>query len=139
VLKEEKLSDLRIEDFAASFTIVDGDLLLKPFKTKISGQDATFSGRLNSNNIIDMDIAFVINRDALSSNIENTLAILPGQKNIQRIPVDVTVKGMVKNPEVGIDLTQAKNMVKKEVKEASEKEIKNTLNKLGDGIKKLFK
>lgn len=139
VLKEEKLSDLRIDDFAASFTIVDGDLLLKPFKTKISGQDATFSGRLNSNNIIDMYIAFIINRDALSSNIENTLAILPGQQNIQRIPVDVTIKGMVKNPDVGIDLTQAKNMVKKEVKEASGKEIKNTLNKLGDGIKKLFK
>jgi len=139
VLNESRLSDVRIDDFAASFTIVNGDLLLKPFKTKISGQDATFSGRLNSNNIIDMDIAFVINRDALSTNIENTLAILPGQKNIQKIPVDVTVKGLVKNPEVAIDLTQAKSMVKKEVKQASEKEIKNTLNKLGDGIKKLFK
>jgi hypothetical protein len=139
VLNEDRLSDVRIDDFTSQFTIENGDLLLKPFKTRISGQDATFRGRLNSNNIIDMYIAFVINREALSTNIENTLAVLPGQQNIQRIPVDVSITGMVKNPDVGIDLTQAKNMVKKEVGKASKQEIKNTLNKVGEGIKKFFK
>jgi hypothetical protein len=139
VLSEEKLSDLKIDDFTANFTIENGDLLLKPFKTRISGQDATFRGRLNTNDLIDMSIGFIINRDALSKNIENTLAILPGQQNIQKIPVDVTIKGIVKNPEVGIDLTEARKMVAKEVKNASKEEIKNTINKLGDGLKKLFK
>jgi hypothetical protein len=139
VLSEDRLSDVRIDDFTSQFTIENGDLLLKPFKTRISGQDATFRGRLNSNNIIDMYIAFIINREALSSNIENTLSMLPGQQNIQKIPVDVSIRGIVKNPDVGIDLTQAKNMVKKEVGNASKQEIKNTLNKVGEGIKKLFK
>jgi hypothetical protein len=139
VLNEDRLSDVKIDDFTSQFTIENGDLLLKPFKTKIADQDATFSGRLNANNIIDMYISFIINREALSSNIENTIAMLPGQQNIQRIPVDVSITGLVKNPDVGIDLTQAKNMVKKEVGNASKQEIKNTLNKVGQGIKKFFK
>jgi hypothetical protein len=139
VLSEDRLSDVRIEDFTSQFTIENGDLILKPFRTKIADQDATFQGRLNANNIIDMYISFIVNREALSTNIENTLAVLPGQQNIQRIPVDVSIRGLVKNPEVGIDLTQAKNMVKKEVGNASKKEIKNSLNKLGEGIKKFFK
>jgi hypothetical protein len=139
VLNENRLSDMKIDDFTAQFTIENGNLLLKPFKTKISGQEATFTGRLNANNLIDMDINFIINRDALSQNIENTLAILPGQQNIQKIPIGVKVSGPVKSPEVGIDLSQARSMVKKEVKNASRQEIKDAINKVGQGIKKLFK
>jgi hypothetical protein len=139
VLDESKLSDVKIDDFTAQFTIENGNLLLKPFKTKLSGQEATFSGRLNANNVIDMNIYFIINRDALSQNIENTLAILPGQQNIQKIPVSVSVRGPVKSPEVGIDLSEAKSLVKKEVKNASRQEIKKAINKVGEGIKKLFR
>jgi hypothetical protein len=139
VLSEDRLSDMRIDDFTSQFTIENGDLILKPFRTKIADQDATFRGRLNASNIIDMYISFIVNREALSTNIENTLAVLPGQQNIQRIPVDVSIRGLVKNPEVGVDLTEAKNMIKKEVGKASKQEIKNAFNKVGEGIKKFFK
>ncbi len=139
VLNEEKLRDLKIDDFAASFTIANGNLLLKPFKTRISGQEATFSGKLNANNLIDMNIGFIINRDALSDNIENTLGVLPGQKNIQLIPVGVHIVGPVGEPDVKIDLTDAKKMVRKEVGNATKEEIRNSVNKIGEGLKKLFK
>jgi len=139
VLNEDKLRDLKIDDFAASFTIANGNLLLKPFTTRISGQEATFSGKLNANNLIDMNIAFIINRDALSENIENTLGVLPGQKNIQSIPVGVHISGPVGDPEVKIDLTDAKKIVRKEVGNATKEEIRNSVNKIGEGLKKLFK
>ncbi len=139
VLKDERLRDLKIDDFVASFTIENGNLLLKPFKTRISGQEATFSGKLNADNLIDMQIGFIVQRDALSQNIENTLGVLPGQKNIQLIPVDVYIKGPVNNPEVKIDLSEAKKMIRKEVGNATRDEIKESINKIGDGLKKLFK
>lgn len=139
VLNEEKLRDLKIDDFAASFTIENGNLLLKPFKTKISGQEATFTGRLNANNLIDMDISFMVNRDALSQNIENTLGFLPGQKNIQIIPVGINIKGPVNNPEVKVDLTDARKMIQKEVGNATREELRKSVNKIGEGLKKLLK
>ena len=139
VLKDERLRDLKIDDFVASFTIENGNLLLKPFKTRISGQEATFSGKLNADNLIDMQIGFIVQRDALSQNIENTLGVLPGQKNIQLIPVDVYIKGPVNNPEVKVDLSEAKKMIRKEVGNATRDEIKESINKIGDGLKKLFK
>lgn len=139
VLNEDKLRDMRIDDFAANFTIENGNLLLRPFETKIAGQHAVFSGRLNVDNLIDMQIGFLINRDALSSNIQNTLGFLPGQQNIQVIPVGIAIKGPVRDPYVNVDLSDARNLVKQEVKNATREEIQKTINRVGEGLKKLLK
>ncbi|GAP67946.1 AsmA family/AsmA-like C-terminal region [Bacteroidales bacterium 6E] len=139
VLNEEKLRDMRIDDFTAQFSIENGNLVLKPFATKVAGQQAVFAGRLNVENLIEMQIGFQIQRDALSKNIENTLGILPGQQNIQLIPVGIEIKGPVNDPEVKVDLSDAKAMVAKEVKNATKEELQKTINKLGDGLKKLLK
>jgi len=139
VLNEEKLRDLRIDDFVANFTIENGNLVLKPFETKVAGQQAVFAGRLNVENLIDMQIGFLISRDALSKNIENTLGMLPGQKNIQMIPVGIAISGPVNNPDVKVDLSDATNLVKQEVKNATKEELQKTINRLGDGLRKLLK
>lgn len=139
VLREEIIRDVRIDDFTAGFTIENGDLLLRPFTTKISGQEATFTGKLSHDNLIDMNIRFMIRRDALSENIRNTIGIIPGQKNLEIIPVAVNVKGIVKDPDVKIDLSEARGMIMDGVKNSSSEEIKNTINKVGEGLKKLFK
>jgi hypothetical protein len=139
VLNEEKLRDMRIDDFTANFTIENGNLVLRPFETKVAGQQAVFSGRLNVENLIDMQIGFLINRDALSQNIENTIGFLPGQQNIQIIPVGIAIKGPVKDPNVNVDLSDAKAMVKQEVKNATKEELQKTINRLGDGLRKLLK
>ena len=139
VLNEEKLRDLRIDDFAANFYIENGNLILRPFETKIAGQHAVFAGHLNTNELINMQIGFRISRDALSKNIENTIGILPGQKNIQLIPVGVNIIGPVNNPEVKVDLSDARVLVMQEVKNASKEELQKTINRLGDGLRKLLK
>ena len=139
VLNEEKLRDMRIDDFTAQFSIEKGSLVLKPFATKVAGQQAVFAGRLNVENLIEMQIGFQIQREALSKNIENTLGILPGQQNIQLIPVGIDISGPVNDPEVKVDLSDARAMVTKEVKNATKEEIQKTINKLGDGLKKLLK
>ncbi|MCL1822441.1 MAG: hypothetical protein FWG22_06425, partial [Prolixibacteraceae bacterium] len=74
-------------------------------------------------------------RDALSSNIENTIGLIPGQKNIQQIPVGLKIKGPVNNPKVDVDLTKAKDLVVQSLKSSSKEE----LQKAADKIKNLFK
>lgn len=139
VLNEEKLRDVRVDDFAARFNIENGNLVLRPFETKIAGQQAVFAGRLNADNLISMQIGFLINRDALSKSIENTLGMLPGQKNIQVIPVGISINGPVKDPDVKVDLSDARDLVKQEVKNASKEELQKTINRLGDGLRKLLR
>jgi len=137
VLREERLSDLRIDDFSASFTIENGNLLLKPFTTRIGGQQTTFSGKLNPSDLIDLHIAMVVEREALSENIEKTLGILPGQKNIREIPVALDITGPADNPEVRIDLSEAKALIKKEVRGATRDGFRNILERVGDSLKKI--
>lgn len=139
MLKEDLLKNISIEDFTANFTIENGNLILKPFKTKVSGQEATVFGRLNVDNLVDFRIDFNVQREALGKDVENVLGFLPGQKNIQVIPASVAIKGPVNNPDVNVDLTEAKQLVKKEVKEATKEELQKTINKVGEGLKKLLR
>lgn len=139
VLNEEKLRDVRIDDFTANFTIENGSLVMRPFETKVAGQQAVFAGQLNAQNLISMQIGFLISRDALSKSIENTIGFLPGQQNINLIPVGVTINGPVGNPDVKVDLSDARDLVKQEVKNASKEELQKTINRLGDGLRKLLK
>lgn len=139
VLNEEKLRDMRIDDFTANFNIENGNLMLRPFETRLAGQQAVFAGQLNAQNLISMQIGFLISRDALSKSIENTIGFLPGQQNIKLIPVGVTIYGPVRDPEVKVDLSDARDLVKQEVKNASKEELQKTINRLGDGLRKLLK
>ncbi len=138
VLSEERLRNVTIDDFTALFTIEGGNLLLPPFETRIAGQQAIFTGSLNTQNILQMQAAFLVNRNALSPNIERMIGLLPGQQNIQLLPVGFALNGPVKNPEVKVDLSEATAMVKNEVKNATREELQRTINRLGDGLRRFL-
>jgi hypothetical protein len=139
ILKKEKLRDIKVDDFTANFTVDKGNLLLKPFKTKISGQETTVYGKLNPESILDLRMEFNIDRNAFGPDIESILSILPGQENISRIPATVLVTGPVNKPEVKLDLSQAKKNISAEVKKSTSEGLHKTINKLGESLKKLIK
>ena len=139
LLNKEKLQQVTIADFKASFTIEDGNLLIKPFTTRISGQETTVSGSLNTENLIDMQLAFKVQRNAFGSEIQQILSALPGNENIQVIPASVEIKGPVKDPKVNVDLSEARKKITEEVKKSAGENLKNTLDKVGKGLKDLFK
>lgn len=138
VLSEERLRNVTIDDFTALFTIEAGNLLLPPFETRIAGQQALFTGSLNTRNILQMQAAFLVSRDALSPNIERMIGLLPGQRNIQMFPVGFTMNGPVNNPEVKVDLKEATDMVKNEVKNATREELQRSINRLGEGLRRFL-
>ena len=138
ILKAEKLKNVTVDDFKAHFVVDDGNLLLKPFTTKVAGQETNVAGSLNAQNLLDMRLDFNIEREAFGTDIQNILSVLPGQERIKLVPASVLIKGPVGNPEVKMDLSEARKTIADEVKRSTKQELQNSLNKLGQGLKKLF-
>jgi len=134
VLLPEKLKNVDIEDFKANFIIENGNINLKPFKTKVAGQETTVMGTLSAENLLNMRLDFNVNRDAFGTDIQNILSVIPGNQKITVLPAGVVITGPVGKPEVKVDLSEARKTVTSAAKEG----LQDSLDKLGKGLKKLF-
>ncbi len=139
ILNAEKLNNVAVDDFRASITIVDGGIQINPFSTKVAGQETTISGNINTENLIDMRMDFQIERAAFGPDIQSILNVLPGEERIQQIPASVLVQGPVGEAEVKINLDDARKKITEEVKKSTKDDLQKSLEKLGKGLKDLFK
>jgi uncharacterized protein involved in outer membrane biogenesis len=139
LLKSEKLNNVKIDDFRAFVEVEKGAIKLKPFRTKVAGQETTISGNLNLENLIDMRLDFNVQRDAFGDDIQKILGVLPGQERIQLIPASVLLKGPVGKPDMKIDLEEARKMITNEVKKSAQENLQENINKISEGLKKLIK
>lgn len=135
ILKAEKLQKVAIENFKANFNIENGNVMLRPFTTRVAGQETKVSGSLNAQNLLDMRLDFNIQRDAFGTDIQNILSAIPGNKNITMVPAGVILQGPVGEPEVKMDLSETR----KTILDATKEGLQKSLNKLGEGLKGLFK
>lgn len=138
VIKKEKLKNVKVDDFTAKFQFENGKLSLNPFKTNIADQQATIYGTLSAAREISLNMDFLVNRQDLGSDINKGLDILPGSQNIKMIDASVILKGPLTKPEVSLDLSKARAQIEQQVKKASTEEIKESVKKLGNELKKLF-
>ena len=139
IIKKEKLKNVKIDDFTAKFQFENGQLKLNPFKTTVADQQTTIYGSLSAAREINLNMDFVVNRDDLGADINKGLDILPGSQNIKMVDASVILKGSLTKPEVSLDLSKARKQIEQEVKKASVEEIKGSVKKIGDELKKLFK
>jgi uncharacterized protein involved in outer membrane biogenesis len=134
ILLPEKLQNVEIEDFKANFTIVNGNIDLKPFKTKVAGQETTVLGTLSAENLLNLRLDFNVNRDAFGPDIQNILSVIPGNKSITMVPAGVNITGPVNKPEVKVDLSEARKTITNAAKDG----IQESAKKLGKELQKLF-
>lgn len=139
IIKKEKLKNVKIADFTAKFKFDNGELKLNPFKTNIADQQTTIYGSLSAAREINLTMDFLVNREDLGSDLNKGLEILPGSENIKMIDASVILKGSLTKPEVSLDLSKARAQIEQEVKKASVEQIKGSVKKIGDELKKLFK
>lgn len=139
IIKKEKLKNVKIDDFTAKFQFDNGQLKLNPFKTIIADQQTTIYGSLSASREINLTMDFLVNREDLGSDLNKGLGILPGSENIKMIDASVILKGPLTKPEVSLDLSKARAQIEQEVKKASVEQIKGSVKKIGDELKKLFK
>jgi len=134
ILLPEKLQNVEIEDFKANFTIVNGNIDLKPFKTKVAGQETTVLGTLSAENLLNLRLDFNVNRDAFGTDIQNILNVIPGNKSITMVPAGVNITGPVNKPDVKVDLSAARKTITNAAKDG----IQESAKKLGKELQKLF-
>jgi hypothetical protein len=134
ILLPEKLKNVDIDDFKANFIIENGNIDLKPFNTKIAGQETKIVGTLSAENLLNMRMDFKVNRNAVGSDIQNILSVIPGNEKITVLPAGVAISGPVGKPEVKVDLSETKKTVASAAKEG----INDSLKKLGKGLQQLF-
>ena len=139
IIKKEKLKNVKINDFTAKFKFVNGALTLDPFKTTIADQQATIYGSLTAAREINLNMDFVVNREDLGADINKGIDILPGSQNIKMVEASVILKGDLAKPNVSLDLSKARQQIEDQVKKASVEDIKGSVKKIGDELKKLFK
>ena len=135
ILKKEKLRNVTIDDFVANFTVENGNLLLRPFATKVIGQETKVAGSLNAESLLNMRLDFNVEREAFGPDIQRILSILPGNEKIKMLPAGVLINGPVGKPKVNLDLSATQ----KAVTDATKDDLKKSLDNLGKGLKKLFK
>ena len=134
ILLPEKLQNVEIEDFKANFTIVNGNIDLKPFKTKVAGQETTVLGTLSAENLLNLRLDFNVNRDAFGTDIQNILNVIPGNKSITMVPAGVNITGPVNKPDVKVDLSAARKTITNAAKDG----LQESAKKLGKELQKLF-
>jgi hypothetical protein len=134
ILLPEKLKNVNIDDFTANFNIQNGNIDLKPFETKVAGQQTRVAGTLSAENLVNLRLDFNVNRDAFGTDIQNILSVIPGNQKLSVLPAGVVITGPVGNPEVKVDLAETRKVVTN----AAKGELKNSLDQLGKGIRKLF-
>jgi hypothetical protein len=139
IIKKEKLKNVKVDDFTARFQFENGQLKMNPFKTNIADQQATIYGTLSAAREINLNMDFVVNREDLGADINKGLDILPGSQNIKMIDASVILKGSLTKPEVSLDLSKARAQIEQQVKKATVEDLKGSVKKIGDELKKLFK
>lgn len=136
VIKIDSIEDLEVGDMEAHFSITNGDLVFAPFSTFLIGQPVSIEGLYNLGGNLDLKVDASVQRDMLSSDIEQIIAYMPGQERITKIDVSVGIAGDAKKPNVSFDKNLIRKQVTDQLKSSSSKEIEDAARKL---LKQLFK
>jgi uncharacterized protein involved in outer membrane biogenesis len=135
--RKDMFRQVKVNDFITNFKIVNGGVDISPFNTKIAGQEVAVSGRQSVTSELNYRLDFKVNKGDLSEEVNKYIGIVPGSENIEKLPIGVNIGGNFNNPEIKVDLTDAKRLVEKEFKKKAKSEIQNAVKKLG--LDKLFK
>jgi len=135
--RKDLFKEVKVNDFATNFKVVDGGLEISPFNTKIAGQDVTMSGKQSVSKNLDYRIDFKVNKEDVSEEVTKYIGYVPGAENISKYPIGINIGGTFDKPDVKVDLTEAKKLVESEFKKKANTTIQDAVKKFG--LDKLFK
>ncbi|QZT37723.1 hypothetical protein K5X82_02225 [Halosquirtibacter xylanolyticus] len=135
LIQGEGSSDhLTVSKFSANFDLVNGNLKLHPFNTKVAGQKVTFYGTQNLEGEMDYQCDFLIERDKLSGDVKSVVDIIPGASSIKEYNIGVKITGTTNDPKVKVDLSKAKKQIQKELEKKAGNKVKNEIGNLLKGL-----
>jgi hypothetical protein len=124
-LKNDSYKTMRAEDLNINFIIDKGNVIVKPFKTKVGGKMVEVQGTQGLDQSIDYKITMPVSRKEVSKMAGSLGFAVPSSGD--DLIVDVLVKGTVQEPQLSFGLDKARKQVEKDLKKEGEKLLKNFL------------
>jgi len=124
-LNNESYRKMKAEDLNINFIIDKGNVVVKPFKTKVGGQMVEVQGTQGVDQSINYQITMPVSRKEVTKMAGLMGFNLPTSGD--DLIVDVLVTGTVKEPQLGFNLDKAQKQVTKELKKEGENFLKNIL------------
>lgn len=136
-LKMKKLEKWKMEPVKAEFTIVNGEVAVKPFNTKVGNIPAEIAGT----NKLDGSIKYAINLDVprsefggAANSVLNDMVSRAGKAGVnvnpgETIPVTILVTGTFTDPKVSTDIKSAAGNAMDDLKAQAEAKLKEEAEK----------
>lgn len=157
VLKNDKYKDMTLKDISLTFKIVDGNIVVDPFKSKMLGKEVTISGKQGLDQTMAFNFNIPVERKEIASLL-GTVGVPSSAVNTEGsdLPIGVVLSGKVTKPSVSLDLDAAKSIIlgdakakvtekaqeqaAKVIEKVSENEnVKKTVETAKDKLNNLFK
>lgn len=133
-LKYKKLEDINLKDVDAKITIVDGNVTIDPFETKVDDMKATIGGTSNLDQTIDYKIAMEVPRDKFGGAANQVVDGLLAQASSYGVNasigdivnIDAFIKGTMDDPKVSFKLSDSQNSgtsAKQQLKDQAKAEL----------------
>ncbi len=117
ILYDDKWNNMVFNDFGLKFNIKDGNIVVDPFKLKLFGKQAQFSGQQG----LDQTMAYLLDiptsREDLAKIIQKAGISAGTWSKGDDIPLGISIGGTLTDPDVSIDLDAAKKAIVGEVKD----------------------
>ncbi|MRT93248.1 AsmA-like C-terminal region-containing protein [Ancylomarina sp. 16SWW S1-10-2] len=137
-LKNDSYKRISVSKFDMDFVITNGNIIVKPFTTKLAGHPATIYGTQSVDGKLDFTMDMKLPKEELGSDVTKFLDKIPGNKSIEKLDVSVKITGTVDDPKVNLDLSkaikQAKDAAMKELKKKGTKELEKAAKNLLKGF-----
>jgi hypothetical protein len=129
LLKNDKFSKLEIDDTHIKYRFKDGRVHTEPFDIKMGTITGTMSGSNGFDQTMDNVMTLKVPSeelgagDAVNKLNEQAAGLGMSLKNAKTVDVDVTLKGTVDDPKVGVNLKDMAGSIVDDVKEQVEEKI----------------
>ncbi len=124
-LKKDSYKKMKAEDLNINFVIENGNIIVKPFKTKVGGQLVEVQGTQGLDQSLNYKITMPVSRKEVAKMAGLVGFNLPTSGD--DLMVDVLVTGTVQEPLMRFDLDKAQKQVAKDLEKEGEKLLKNFL------------
>ena len=136
-LKIKKLEKWKMEPVKAEFSIINGEVSVKPFKTKISNVPAEIAGT----NKLDGNIRYAVNLEiprsefgGAANSVLNDMVSRAGKAGVkvnpgETIPVTVLITGSFTDPKVSTDIKSAAGNAMDDLKAEAEARLREEAEK----------
>lgn len=119
ITNNEELRRIKVSKLKIYATIENGNIDIKPFKTKLAGYPAKIYGNQTVKGKINYTIETSLPKELVGKEASNFLINIPGYNNLKTIDIDILIKGDIKKPKVSLNFTR------------TTKQISNTVVKKG--------